>query len=33
MAYDEDFADRVRAVIPHDAEVTERKMFGGLAFS
>jgi TfoX/Sxy family transcriptional regulator of competence genes len=32
MAYDEDLADRARAVMPADAEVTERKMFGGLAF-
>jgi len=32
MAYDEDLADRVRKVVPADAEVTERKMFGGLAF-
>ena len=32
MAYDEDLADRVRKVVPADAEVTERKMVGGLAF-
>ena len=32
MAYDEDLADRVREVVPADGEVTERKMFGGLAF-
>jgi TfoX/Sxy family transcriptional regulator of competence genes len=32
MAYDEDLANRVREAIPTDAEVTERKMFGGLAF-
>ena len=32
MAYDEDLAGRVREVMPADAEVTERKMFGGLAF-
>ena len=32
MAYDEDLADRARAVMPTDADVTERKMFGGLAF-
>ncbi len=32
MAYDEDLADRAREVMPTDAEVTERKMFGGLAF-
>ena len=32
MAYDLNLADRVREVIPADADVTERKMFGGLAF-
>jgi hypothetical protein len=32
MAYDEDLADRVRAAIPRGADVSERKMFGGLAF-
>jgi hypothetical protein len=32
MAYDEGLADRVRDVLPSDAEVTERRMFGGLAF-
>jgi len=32
MAYDEDLASRVRAVLPPGAEVTERHMFGGLAF-
>jgi TfoX/Sxy family transcriptional regulator of competence genes len=32
MAYDEHLGDRVRAALPGDAEVTERKMFGGLAF-
>jgi len=32
MAYDEDLADRAREVMPTDVEVTERKMFGGLAF-
>lgn len=32
MAYDEDLADRVRAVIPPGTAVTERQMFGGLAF-
>jgi hypothetical protein len=31
MAYDEDLADRVRAVLAGQA-VTERQMFGGLAF-
>ena len=32
MAYDEDLADRVRAALPDGEEVTERRMFGGLAF-
>jgi len=32
MAYDEDLANRVREVMPADGEVTERRMFGGLAF-
>ncbi|MDX6334585.1 MAG: hypothetical protein QOG05_1925 [Streptosporangiaceae bacterium] len=32
MAYDEDLADRVRAVVPAAEAVTERQMFGGLAF-
>ena len=32
MAYDEDLAERVRAVLPAGAAVTERQMFGGLAF-
>jgi TfoX/Sxy family transcriptional regulator of competence genes len=32
MAYDEDLADRAREAMPAGAEVTERKMFGGLAF-
>ena len=32
MAYDEDLADRVRAVLPRGDTVTERQMFGGLAF-
>jgi hypothetical protein len=32
MAYDEDLADRVRDALPSDTDVTERKMFGGLAF-
>jgi TfoX/Sxy family transcriptional regulator of competence genes len=32
MAYDEDLADRARAVMPTGVDVTERKMFGGLAF-
>ena len=32
MAYDEDLAWRVRAVLPPAEAVTERQMFGGLAF-
>lgn len=32
MPYDHDLADRVRAVLPDGAAVTERQMFGGLAF-
>jgi len=32
MAYDEQFADRVREVLADEAGLTERKMFGGIAF-
>ena len=32
MAYDEDLAERVRALLPAAEPVTERRMFGGLAF-
>ena len=32
MAYDEDLADRVRAVLPATGRATERRIFGGLAF-
>ncbi len=32
MAYDEDLADRIRAVLQKQDGVTERRMFGGLAF-
>jgi TfoX/Sxy family transcriptional regulator of competence genes len=32
MAYDEDLANRIRELIAGDGEVTEKKMFGGLAF-
>ena len=32
MAYDEQLADRIRAVLAGQHDVTERKMFGGLAF-
>jgi TfoX/Sxy family transcriptional regulator of competence genes len=32
VTYDEGLADRVRAVLPAGGTVTERQMFGGLAF-
>jgi TfoX/Sxy family transcriptional regulator of competence genes len=32
MAYDEDLADRIRVAIQDHDGVTEKKMFGGLAF-
>ncbi len=32
MAYDEDLAGRVRALLAREPDVTERRMFGGLAF-
>ena len=32
MAYDEDLANRIRELVADEEEVTERKMFGGLAF-
>ena len=32
MAYDEDLANRIRELIAGDPDVTERRMFGGLAF-
>jgi TfoX/Sxy family transcriptional regulator of competence genes len=32
MAYDEDLADRVREAVQDEPAVTEKKMFGGLAF-
>ena len=32
MAYDEEFADRVRAVLSLRDGLTERKMFGGIGF-
>ncbi len=32
MAYDEELADRIRELVGGEAELTERKMFGGLAF-
>ena len=32
MAYDETLAKRVRALLADEADVTEQRMFGGLAF-
>ena len=32
MAYDENLAARIRAYVQDDLDVTEKKMFGGLAF-
>lgn len=32
MAYDGDLADRIRAVVQVEPGLTERRMFGGLAF-
>ncbi len=32
MAYDEDLASRIRELIAGDPDVTEKQMFGGLAF-
>ena len=32
MAYDEELADRIRALLALDEGVREKKMFGGLAF-
>ncbi len=32
MAYDENLADRVRAILAPEPRLSERKMFGGLAF-
>jgi TfoX/Sxy family transcriptional regulator of competence genes len=32
MAYDEDLAERVREVLAARSDVSERKMFGGIAF-
>lgn len=32
MAYDEDLADRIRALVAREHRVTEKRMFGGLAF-
>lgn len=32
VSYDEDLADRIRHLLADEEHVTERKMFGGLAF-
>ena len=32
MAYDEDLANRIREMIADEPDLTERRMFGGLAF-
>jgi TfoX/Sxy family transcriptional regulator of competence genes len=32
MAYDEQLADRIRELVGSEADLTEQKMFGGLAF-
>lgn len=32
MAYDEDLANRIRELIGGDPDLSEKKMFGGLAF-
>ena len=32
MAYDEELADRIRDLVGNEPDLTERKMFGGLAF-
>jgi TfoX/Sxy family transcriptional regulator of competence genes len=32
VAYDEDLADRIRELLLGEADLTEKKMFGGLAF-
>ena len=32
MAYDEDLANRIRELMAGEPDVTEKKMFGGLAF-
>ena len=32
MAYDEELAQRIRALVADEAGVSEKKMFGGLAF-
>jgi TfoX/Sxy family transcriptional regulator of competence genes len=32
VAYDEDLADRIRELLSGEADLSEKKMFGGLAF-
>ncbi len=32
MGYDEELADRIRALVVGEADLTEKKMFGGHAF-
>jgi TfoX/Sxy family transcriptional regulator of competence genes len=32
MAYDEDLAERIRELVAEESQLTEKKMFGGLAF-
>jgi TfoX/Sxy family transcriptional regulator of competence genes len=32
VAYDEDLADRIRELVGSESDLTEKKMFGGLAF-
>ena len=32
MAYDEKLADRIRELVADECDLTEKKMFGGLAF-
>lgn len=32
MAYDEDLANRIRELIANEADISEQRMFGGLAF-
>jgi TfoX/Sxy family transcriptional regulator of competence genes len=32
VAYDEELADRIRGLVAGEPELTEQKMFGGLAF-
>jgi hypothetical protein len=32
MAYDEDLANRIRELIGEESDLTEQRMFGGLAF-